>query len=40
MKGAILNAEAQGMATLKGNGPVTVESSAITTVKGSLVQIN
>jgi len=40
IKGAMIAIEAQGTLDAKGNGPVTLQSSAITTVKGSMVMIN
>jgi hypothetical protein len=40
LKGATAKVEAQGTLDLKGNGPVTLQSSAITAVKGSMVNIN
>ena len=40
IKGMKIDANATGMATYKANGMMTVQSSAITTIKGSLVKIN
>lgn len=40
LKAAQLNAQMSGTATLKANGQVSVESSGITQVKGSMVKIN